>query len=261
MRVGILAAGVGRRLNSSDLPPKILLEFGGQSLLARHITILRQLGIERVDLVVGYRADEIRAEISRIGADDLVVTHDNPDYEEGAILSFWTLRDVFTSGEPVVFMDGDVLYDRRMMERLMGAPRHNCFLMDRTVEDGEDPVKICMRDDVLVDFHKRPKLPFDWWGEWVGFCRFSPAIAAGVAAAAGRIVDAGRRDTIYEDAIQEVVVNEPQGTFGVADITGLPWVEIDFPEDLERARNEIFPSLIDQPDSEDQPRALHTAAQ
>ena len=260
MRVGILAAGVGRRLNGDDLPPKILLEFGGRSLLARHVEILRHLGIERVDLIVGYRADEVRAEISRIGADGFVTTHFNPYYEEGAILSFWALRDVFTSGEPVVFMDGDVLYDQRMMERLIGAPRQNCFLMDRKVEDGEDPVKICMRDNVLVDFHKRPERPFDWWGEWVGFCRFSPAIAAGVAAAAGRIVGAGRRDTLYEDAIREVVVHEPEDTFGVADITGLPWVEIDFPEDLERARTEVFPSLIDLPQTEDQPRALRAAA-
>jgi choline kinase len=27
------------------------------------------------------------------------------------------------------------------------------------------------------------------------------------------------------------------------DITGLPWIEIDFPEDLERAHDEILPAL------------------
>jgi choline kinase len=41
--VMILAAGVGRRLGLSQADaglPKVLLEFGGRSLLARHISIL-----------------------------------------------------------------------------------------------------------------------------------------------------------------------------------------------------------------------------
>ena len=56
---------------------------------------------------------------------------------------------------------------------------------------------------------------------------------------------AGRIDEIYEDAIRDVLLAEPGGTFDVEDITGLPWVEIDFPEDLARARQEIFPQLAD----------------
>ncbi|MFQ5774446.1 MAG: NTP transferase domain-containing protein [Kiloniellaceae bacterium] len=247
MRVGILGAGVGRRLGGEEFPPKILLRFGGETLLERHVALLRHCGIERVDLVVGYRADEIEAEIARIGAGDLVATRYNPDYEEGSIVSFWTLKDAFASGDPVVFMDGDVLYDHRMMERLIDARRGNCFLMDRATEEGEDPVKLCMRDGVLVDFHKRPQRAHDWWGEWVGFCRFAPEVAAAVAAAAEAIIESGRRDAIYEEAIRQVLLSAPPGTFGVEDITGLPWVEIDFPEDLERARREVFPSLVEPP--------------
>ena len=37
----------------------------------------------------------------------------------------------------------------------------------------------------------------------------------------------------------------PRGTFGFEDITGLPWIEIDFPEDLRRAREDIVPRLRD----------------
>jgi len=231
-------------------PPKILLEFGGQTLLARHVAILRARGVERMDLVVGYRAEDVRAEISRIGAGDLIRTHFNAHFEEGAIVSFATLGAAVgdaavPGGEPVIFMDGDVLYDHRLMERLIDAEAESCFLMDRATEEGDDPVRLCMRGTELVDFHKRPRLAHEWWGEWIGFCRFAPDIAAKCFAAADEIVRAGRREAIYEDAIREVVVSEPAGTFGVEDITGLPWVEIDYPEDLERARREIFPMLAD----------------
>ena len=239
----MLAAGVGRRLGDASLPPKVLLRFGGETLLERHAAILRHCGVERVDLIVGFRAAEIDTEIARIGAGDMIIPRFNPDFEEAAIVSLWHLREAFSAGEPIVFMDGDVLYDHRMMERLIANPSPNCFLMDRDTEEGEDPVKLCLRDDLLVDFHKRPQIAHDWWGEWIGFSRFDPVVAAKIARAADRIVAAGRRDALYEDAFREVVVAEPPGAFGVEDVTGLPWVEIDFPEDLEKAESEVYSRL------------------
>ncbi|MEE8351060.1 MAG: hypothetical protein V3R37_02555, partial [Rhodospirillales bacterium] len=38
---------------------------------------------------------------------------------------------------------------------------------------------------------------------------------------------------------------EPVGTFGVEDITGIPWIEIDFPDDLIRAEEMIYPKVTD----------------
>ena len=243
----MLAAGVGRRLGDESLPPKVLLRFGGRTLLERHVDILRHCGVGRIDLIVGFRAPEIDAEIARIGAGDFIFPRFNPDYEEAAIVSLWHLREAFSAGQPVIFMDGDVLYDHRMMERLVASTNLNCFLMDRNTEEGEDPVKLCLRDGLLVDFHKRPQIPHDWWGEWIGFSRFDAGVAAKIARAADRIILAGRRDALYEDAFREVVVSEPPGAFGVEDVTGLPWVEIDFPEDLEKARSEVLPNLLDLP--------------
>jgi choline kinase len=260
MRVGILAAGIGQRLEDRSLPPKILLPFGGETLLSRHISILRHCGIQNVDLVVGYRSEEIEAELARIGAEDMVTTRENPDFLNGSIVSFWTLREAFSAGEAVVFMDGDVLYDQRLMVRLLGSKQSNSFLMDRATEEGEDPVKLCMRGEELVDFHKRPGLAYDWWGEWIGFCRFDPGIARKVWAAADRHIAAGRRDAIYEDAIRDVLLAEPPGTFGVEDVTGLPWVEIDFPEDLKKAKHEVFPSLIELSSDNDLPRVASDTA-
>ena len=242
MRATILAAGVGQRLGLAEAPPKVLLKFGEETLLARHVRLLRGLGVERIDLAVGHRAEEIEREIARIGAQDFVATNFNPDFRRGSIVSLWTLRDAFTSGDEVLFMDGDVLYDHRMLERLVHAEGPDRFLMDREIEEGEDPVKLCLKDGLLVDFHKRPKVVFDWWGEWIGFARFGPETAAMIAAACQRYLEAGRLDEIYEEAMRDVLIGGPPGHFSVEDVTGVPWVEIDFPEDLRRAREEIFPS-------------------
>ncbi len=243
MRAAILAAGIGRRLEMSDPPPKVLLKFGGETLLSRHVRMLRRNGVARIELAVGHKAEAVEAEIARLGAADLVVTRYNPDFDRGAIVSLWTLREAFTCGEPVIFMDGDVLCDDRMLARLIESPHGNSFLLDRTTDEGEDPVRLCMRDGILVDFHKRPGVAHEWWGEWIGFARFAPEIAVKVAAAAAAYVEAERLDEIYEEAFRDVLLAEPPGTFAVEDVTGLPWIEIDFPEDLEKARREIFPLL------------------
>ncbi len=243
MRAVILAAGMARRLSISDPLPKILLQFGDETLLARHLRILDHFGVDRIEICVGFRAEKIAGEIARLSAAERVVTHLNTDFDQGSIISLWTMRHVFASGDPVVYMDGDVLYDHRMIRRLIEAEAPNCFLMDRNIDPGEDPVKLCMLDGNIVDFHKQPKNPYDWAGEWVGFVRFTSESAGKVARVVDTYIGKGKRGAIYEEVFRDVLLSAPEGEFGVEDITGLPWVEIDFPEDLEKAEREIFPRL------------------
>ena len=92
MQAIMLGAGVGARLSNNDETylPKCLLQFDGQSLLARHIEILKSNGVEKLNLVVGYRENDIAKEIAAIGATDFVETVTNPQYREGSIVSLAT---------------------------------------------------------------------------------------------------------------------------------------------------------------------------
>ena len=240
----MLAAGVGARLGQGeDVAPKVLLRFGGRTLLERHIAILRHLGVRELVMGVGHQADRLTQAIAEIGADDYVRTVFNPHYKHGPITTLWAVRDELVTDEPVILMDGDVLYDHRMLKRLIESPVANCFLMDRDVEPGEEPVKLCMRGGRLVDFHKQPTEAHDYYGEWIGFLKLSPAMAARVPGATKRYVDDGRDHPLYEVAIRDLVLADREGAFGVEDVTGLPWIEIDFMEDVARAEAEILPQL------------------
>ena len=48
----------------------------------------------------------------------------------------------------------------------------------------------------------------------------------------GRVVPRGAREASYDDALRELL---PRYRFGAEDVTGLPWTEIDFPEDVAAA--------------------------
>ena len=247
MKAVMLAAGVGSRLEKeTNFPPKTLLRFGGKTLLQRHAEILKYLGFDELVMGVGYQADRIRAENAAIGAGDFVRTVDCPDHDKGAPYTLWGLRAEFTG--PTVFMDGDVLYDHRLMARLVNSRHQTCFAMDRNVRPGDDPVKLCFKDGRIVDFHKLPTAPFDAYYEWIGFLRLSSEIARRVEPALRPYIEAGRTDFIYEQSFRDILYASPDGTFGIEDITGLPWTEIDFPHDLVYAEKTIFPRLVPLPE-------------
>jgi choline kinase len=79
-------------------------------------------------------------------------------------------------------------------------------------------------------------------------------IAAKIADAAGAYIDRGECDVTYEEAMRDVLAVEPEGTFGYEDITGIPWIEIDFPSDLLRAEKIIMP-LVNEFVAEETPSA------
>jgi choline kinase len=239
----MLAAGVGERLgDAGQKPPKVLLEFAGETLLARHIAILRHAGVAELVLCTGYRAEEIAAGVAGCGARDFVRTIHNPDFSEGSMVSLWCVREALAAGGDVLLMDADVLYDHRLIARLMQTPHANCFLMDRDIEPGEEPVKLCIKDGKIVDFEKKVEHAHDVYGESVGFFRFSQDIGRRLGAVSGAYVKAGGRAHWYERAIRDLLLQSP-GEFGFEDVTGLPWLEIDFPADIARAAAEILPRL------------------
>jgi choline kinase len=247
MKVAMLAAGVGRRLGmAEDAPPKALLRFNGESLLKRHLDLLTHFGLLDLTLVVGHRASAIEAELGAIGARERVRTCFNPDYRGSSLLSLWTLREVLTAGQAVLYMDADVLYDWRLLERLLRSAHDNCILIDRAFEPDADLVDVRIRDGRVVAFDKGvPPADDDIRGEWIGFARFDADMAARLARVLEGYVRSGRADVICERAMRDVIL--AADTFGFEDVTGLPWIEIDFPEDLERAHGEILPRLVGLP--------------
>ncbi|WP_369392927.1 NTP transferase domain-containing protein [Streptomyces sp. CG1] len=72
----LLAAGGGRRLGGR---PKALLTHRGRPLVEHAVEVLRAAGCTRVHVVLGARADDVRARADLNGC----VLVDNPDWAEG----------------------------------------------------------------------------------------------------------------------------------------------------------------------------------
>jgi choline kinase len=218
-------------------------------LLQRHLECLHRLGVSEVALVVGYLEADVVLELDTLGLEPRPSALSNPRFERGSVVSLWTARELLEAGGDVLLMDADVLYDEAILERLVRLPG-NLFLIDRKFDDaGQEAVKLCVRRGVAVEFRKRvaADLVCDFAGESVGFFRFDETVARALAARCAEYVASGRLDEPYEEAIRDLLLESP-GRFRFEDITGLPWIEIDFADDVRRAEAEILPRLPGWPE-------------
>ena len=108
----------------------------------------------------------------------------------------------------------------------------------------------------MVEFRKQlaEGLEYDTIGESVGFFRFGPDCAQAIARddvvvhQRDEVHTEGLGDATHEEALRNVLLSNPE-SFGFEDVSGLPWIEIDFPEDVIRAADEILPAIkSDYPD-------------
>jgi choline kinase len=247
MRAIILAAGRGLRLQQADERqfPKCLLQFGGMSLLERHLRMLRNAGVEDIVLALGFRHDRVEAELDRLHWQPRPEIIVNPRFDLGSVLTVDTVAAALTRGGDVLLMDADVLYDERIADALAaGAGPVNRVLIDRDFEAGDEPVKLCLSAGVPVELRKQlaADLQYDTIGESVGFFRFDETAARRLAALVAGYVERDCAHMPHEEAVRDLL-REGSQIFEVADVTGAPWIEIDFPVDVLRAAHEVLPQL------------------
>ncbi len=247
MRAIILAAGRGLRLRqpAAREQPKCLLEFGGRTLLQRHLQLLQDAGVTEIVLALGFLHEEVEAYLAGLRGLPQPQIVLNPQFELGSVLTLHTAASALTAGGEVLVMDADVLYHAAIMAALVApAGAANRLLIDRDFEAGDEPVKVCVRAGVPIELRKQlaAGLEYDTIGESVGFFRFDERAARRLAAIVADYAGSGRGALPHEEAVRDLL-REPGFRFGVADVTGRPWIEIDFPADVERAAREILPQL------------------
>lgn len=241
MNAVILAAGTGTRLKPfTQSSPKCLLQIGGATLLRRHLEALSAFKIESISIVVGYRAGQIVDEISAVDwAIPLRLIH-NDDYELGSALSLLRAEAAYRN-KPALIMDADLLFAHVMLKRLLGDREDNCLLVDERLQDTGEEVKVVVSPGgrVIGLGKEVSTVGGRVLGESVGVFKFSSESGAMLAEALRRATDSDPR-LEYEAVMNSLLERISVGCTKVSD---LPWVEIDFPSDVERAQGVVWPAI------------------
>jgi choline kinase len=231
MRAILLAAGRGRRLGSDT--PKCLLSIEGKTLLERHCVNLLESAITDLTIVVGFQKEAVASILPELPAGLRVELIENRDFLRGSILSLHVAVDAGRLDQGGLWMDADVLYPSALLRRLVGSRHENCLLLDGSSKETGEEMMLGTRGGRVLTIARRVGASYELAGESVGFAKVGPSGARIMKRILAEEVSGGRIDQEYEAAMDRAF---RETSFGFERVDDVPWTEIDFEEDVERAR-------------------------
>jgi choline kinase len=234
----VLAAGRGSRLNgTAGDKPKCLVRAGNLTLIERQIRALRGAGIDDVVVVVGCQAERVRQHCGT----GVRYVENFRFAETNSLYSLWTARALLYEG--FVVLNCDVLFHPLLLDELLLTHQDAALLIDYRHEGqtpyGDEEMKVRVRDGLVVEMSKTMD-PAQADGENLGIVKFGPASAPAVIEIMDRIVAEGRLREWAPRAFSEFAQSHPLQAVGTG---GRPWIEIDFPEDYQRAVRDVLPAI------------------
>jgi len=231
----ILAAGRGMRLGlAGNDSPKCLLNIGGRPLLELQLGFLQQAGIESICVVAGHHIEDVRRLVAGYRG---VTVIQNPIYATTNSLYSLTLAKDWVKGG-FVCINGDVVAHPDVFNRVLAV--EGCALAyDTGSGQDEEHMKVHHSGGFLRAISKELELKLVQ-GENVGLLQFDHVGAARLFSTAERLLQEKGPMLWAPAVLNELALLNP---IRCVDIRGLPWTEVDFPEDLEKARREIWPTI------------------
>ena len=236
VRVIILAAGQGKRLLplTADVP-KALLDVGGKSLIERQLEAFAACGVADFVVVTGYGSHRMEIALESI-AERLslkITTVFNPFYAVADNLaSCWLAREYYRGD--VIQVNGDNVFRSDLVSRLVEfAPSPAAVAINRKAAFDADDMKVMLDGQRLTEIGKN--LPNDTVdAEAVGFYVFR---GAGCQAYVKEL-ELAMRDSQglrrwFPSAVGALAKRMEVLTIP---IDGLRWSEVDYPADLQAAR-------------------------
>jgi len=229
MQAIIMAAGKGSRLGELTKGyPKSFVEINGKKLIEYNMDMLRDIGVEKIIIVTGYREDAF-AELTK-DMDDVVLKY-NPFYSLVNVLgSFYMGMDELD--DDFIFLHADTLCDKSIFDRLIQLEADVNLPVEYKKCDDE-AMKVRSEGGKLVEITKQ--MPVEAAeGEFIGVASFRKEVLDVLKQKVKEVLADGDFASYFEGAIQRMI-DETECDIKPFDIGNAPWAEIDFKEDYDRA--------------------------
>ncbi|MFJ5767807.1 NTP transferase domain-containing protein [Lysinibacillus sp. NPDC093210] len=231
--VVIVAAGLSSRLYPLTInTPKSLLPLGKERILERNIRLLKENGFEQIIIVTGYLKEMIEKIVG-----PSVSTIYNPFYKYcNNMGSLYAVKHI-VENNPFLYLHGDVVFSEKLFKQFISQSNGN-NIIDLAVdfkETDEEAMKVRIDEEFnLIESNKDIPLT-DSAGEWIGLAAIH------------------RPESVF-DYIEAILVEEKLNVYDTFAFTEManngfmikchsinnePWMEIDFIEDYEKAK-ELF---------------------
>ena len=226
--VVILSAGVGSRLGNPY--PKGLTSLGnGETIFSRQLRQFREFGLTVV-VVVGFKKDLI------MEADPGVVFAYNANFDTTNTSKSLLCGIRNIHGEDVLWINGDVVFNREVIQQVL--QEKGSWVVVNNAQVGEEEVKYTKDHRGYINaISKQVKKPL---GEAVGINLIEAPHLESFKEKLNAV-----HDQDYFERAMELLIQEKEGLFRPLNVDDGACVEVDFKEDLKRARMIVKPELSD----------------
>jgi len=226
----VLAAGRGTRMRElTDDLPKPMIEVRGKPVLQHIVEGLRDAGVRKFLLIVGYHAETVRNFFGNGQRHNVDIEYVTQTVQDGTGRVVNLARD-FVSDSPFILSYGDILISPANYNRVVDL-RDDCEAII-TVTRGEDVSKggaVFVNEQMeLVDLREKSK-PGEATSPWynAGLYVFRPSIFDFIA----KLEPSPRGEYELTDAIRDLAYSRK--TVKVLELTG-EWADVRDPEILAR---------------------------
>ncbi len=228
MRYLILAAGLGRRMGGAGVGlPKCLIDIGGETVIGR---LLRQIRTHDpaadIHVVLGFRADTVAPVVPGCR---IVV---NPFFDiTGINASLWFARESFDRALMVIH--GDVVLADELAASLLAANAESLIAFDSSVRDPKE-INVTVCDGRVTRFGVNFS---GFTGAYAGILKLSDRAADAFARTLDRRIRRGFNEArTYYFFVIRALLDDYGIRFSAIDFAGHRWQEIDYIEDVVKAR-------------------------
>lgn len=196
-------------------------------------------GLERFTIVDGYRGDMVRGTLTTAFPGIRFEYVRNEEWETTG--NAWSLHLATESADgpgPIFLLDSDIAFEPGVIERMLESPHANRLALRSRGTLGLEEMKVRLDENGHVVDISKELSPGSAAGESVGLEIFSAPAAARLFEILAARAHAGPGRTEFYEAAFVALIREGTPLHPV-DLGELRCMEIDTPEDLERA-NQLF---------------------
>jgi choline kinase len=243
MKALILAAGRGTRIHSVHGDhPKCLIQFNGSesTILDHQIKSLFSAGVADIGIVVGYEKDQIIRHVLKNYRNQCNRFHfiENAAFAKTNNIYSFGLARTWVNGESFVCLNGDVVFDRRILVPAVESVAPITMVVDPKWRD--ETMKVIISENRVMRMSKRI-LQSEFSATYIGITSFAADVQAELFEKVNNLIRTGKDNEFFNVAVQQLADEGLE--VGFTSTGDLPWAEIDDPGDLAFARLYVFPRL------------------
>ncbi|MDY4513666.1 MAG: aminotransferase class I/II-fold pyridoxal phosphate-dependent enzyme, partial [Paludibacteraceae bacterium] len=241
MQAIILAAGMGKRLGElTKGNTKCMIEVGGETLISRLLHQLDQLHLQRIILVVGYKAKELREYLLNIHIQTSIEYVENTIYDKtNNIYSLYLAKDYLTKDDTLLF-ESDIIMEDSLIQKLIENPYPDLALVDKYESWMDGTVVTIDEENRILRFipnslFKYEEIP-DYY-KTVNVYKFSKHFSSTMYVPfLEAYCKALGRNEYYEQVLRVITMLDNSGIRALP-LNGEQWYEIDDIQDLDIAES------------------------